>query len=199
MGGRGAGSNGTTGTSKKEAKKEPSSSGGKELSTNKALEKYQNEGVYRPLNKNLRQDTNEKMSKEEKQVQKAMDKAMKESDGKMILYRGIGNTMGAQIAKAGALGIIKDKGFASTSKVKSVAHSGSFSRGWKATITVPKGTKNIDVNKTMGRKSKIKEEHEVIMGRGQRYGVMKVNGSSKTVHLIALKKGQSVTDAIMNL
>lgn len=168
-----------------------------EYSSVEALEKYQGEGSYRTINKNLRKD--KELSDDDKKVKKAMDKAMTPLEEKTIVYRGMGNSVGSDIAKAGVTGSIKDKGFTSTSFDKAVPKLGSYGSGWQARIVLPKGTKAINVNKTMGKKSAYKEEKELIVKSGTSYGIMKVNQSSKTVDLIALKPGQDVASAIMGL
>lgn len=198
MGGRGGGSNGKSGSAGKVEKKQKATGGG-DTSLNQALKEYQGNGMYKPINEKLRSGNEGGLSETENSVKNSLDKGMSGMENKEYLYRGLGNSLGNEITKAGPGGIIKDNGFISTSKDKSVAFQSQFGTGWKATITAPKGTKRIDVNKTMGKKSVYKEEQEVILERGSRLGIMRVNKNTKTVNLIVLKKGQSVTDGIMEL
>jgi hypothetical protein len=179
--------------------KEQKATGGGDTSVINGLIEYQGNGVFRPLNKKLRSGNEGELSEIENNVKNSLDKGMTGMENKEYLYRGIGNSLGDEITKAGPGGIIKDDGFISTSRNSAIAFNPIYGRGWKATIIAPKGTKSIDVNKTMGKKSVYKEEKEVILERGSRLGIMKVNKNTKTVNLIVLKKGQSVTDGIMDL
>lgn len=190
MGGRGSASSGGSGGSGGEKDKGKKKDSGAGYSADTALIKYQDEGAFRPLNKNLRKE--DKLTKEDQKVDKGLQKAMKPLDEDIVVYRGLGHGVGKDIVKAGFLGTITDKGYTSTSKSKSVAHHGSFQMGWKAKVVLPKGTKATDVNKKLGKKSKIKEEKEVIVNKGTKYGISNINTKTQTVTLVALgaKRGK---------
>ena len=185
MGGRGGGSNGSSGAKGKSKKEEKAEGGGGEMSTAKALDHYQNKDAYQSLNENLR--GGKETTKFQKEMVKGMDKGMEKLGENATVFRGMGNKVGEQILKAGEGGIISDKGYTSTSGSKGYAHQQTgFGYGWKGQISLNKDSKVLDVNKAMGRKSKMKGEKEVIVGRGNKFGVVSINAKTKTVQLVHL-------------
>ena len=107
----------------------------------------------------------------------------------MTLYRGLGGRHGEAIYNALAGSQITDKAYTSTSKSKKMVDTGDFGGGYKAKITIPKGSKVLDVNKTLGKKSIHKHEKEVLLPRNAKFGVAGHDSATNTVHLIYLGSG----------
>lgn len=179
MGGRGGGSNGASGAAGEEKKNE--AAGG--MSNTEAVLNYQDMG-YQSLNAKLR--SGEKLTKEEQATLKGVEKSMKETKEEMTLYRGLGNSVGAQLNNLNAGQIMTDKALISTSKSNEVFKH-EFGKGWKATITVPPGTKVLDVNKTLGKKSRYADEKEVILPKSTKLGIVGIDHGAKTVQYRVLK------------
>ena len=178
MGGRGAGSSGKAGKEKKEAV----ATGGGGGATATVLD-YQDLG-YKSLNAKLR--AGEKLNKKEGATLKGVENSMKKTTKDMELYLGLDNGVGKQLNKLNAGQIMKDKALLSTSKSKEVFKH-EFGKGWKATITVPAGTKVLDLNKTLGKKSRYADEKEVILPRSTKLGIVGIDHRAKTVQYRVLK------------
>ena len=165
MGGRGS-SSGTGGNG--------SSTG---MTGKEALAEYQKEG-YKDLNKKLRDD--EELDEYNNSIKKGMDETMTTLDEEVTVYRGLGKTIGSQ-ALPGS--VIKDKGYVSTSR--DIFTAKGFSN-YVAKITLPKGTKSIDVNKTLGTKSKYKGEKEIVLPTNTKFGVTNINNATGMIELTIL-------------
>lgn len=142
---------------------------------------------YEPINQALRNDIKLKdVAPEAVKTDKGMQKAMKKTTEEKTVYRGFGDTAGKQLSISNAGQIITDKAYTSTSMSKKAFKEAGFDRGWTAKITVPKGTKAIDVNKTLGKKSISPHEKELILNKGTKYGIKKIDKAKKTVELIVI-------------
>jgi hypothetical protein len=117
-------------------------------------------------------------------------------------YRGLPGGIKLKLVEGGVGTVIQDKGYVSTSKNKHTAES--FGNGSYLYITSPKGTKVLDLNATLKQKSLHKGEHEVLLPRGTRFKVTKIElppaefGYSEesrkirsTIHVIAIPPGSN--------
>jgi hypothetical protein len=179
MGGAGSGNFGHAGR--------PGEVGGSGEGANDALARYT--GTSYDINPKLR--SGEVLTDEQKHVVTELDQAFKNAEytkESITLYRGIPKEFAPEFQKGKS---VLDAGFVSTSKDSKYAtdfieESWGKNAGMKMEIFVPVGRKILDVNAIFGKVHETDYQHEVLIPRGSRFYVDKVDRKNNTVHVILL-------------